>query len=262
MEYNIPIYIFIFVIGLVFGSFYNVIGYRLPKKQSIAFPSSHCPNCNHKLKFYENIPIISYMFLFGKCKKCKKKISIIYPLFELITAILFLLSYISFGFSFEFVEAVIIVSILIIISISDLRYYIISDEVLIVGIILLILTRIIEVLVVKGSFVHIVLVPILHGLGSFALMYLIKVLGDFLFKKESLGGGDIKLLGFIGLSIGFEMSIVAIFISSFIALPMAMITLIKKDSNILPYGPFLALSSVIILLGKLDLNMVINFLTK
>lgn len=262
MQYNLLFYIIMFVFGLVFGSFYNVIGYRLPKKESIAFPGSHCPNCNHKLKFYENIPILSYLFLFGKCKKCKKRISIIYPIFELITGILFLLCYLVFGFSFEFAESLIIVSVLIIVSISDLRYYIILDEVLLIGSILLILVRVISVFILNSSFVHIVLIPILHGIGSFALLYLIKVLGDFLFKKESLGGGDIKLLAFIGLSVGFDMSIIAIFISSFIALPMAMINLAKKDSNIIPYGPFLAISCIIILLGKIDLNSVINFLTK
>ena len=77
---NIFICVMVFIFGLIFGSFYNVVGYRVPKKESIVFPSSNCPNCKHKLKFYENIPLLSYIFLGGKCKCCKKRISIIYPL--------------------------------------------------------------------------------------------------------------------------------------------------------------------------------------
>ena len=86
------------MLGLVLGSFYNVLGYRLPKKESIVFPSSHCPNCNHQLKFWDLIPVLSYIFLQGKCHYCKKKISIIYPIIELATAILFVTSYYIFGF--------------------------------------------------------------------------------------------------------------------------------------------------------------------
>ena len=261
MNNEILMYIVVFIFGLVFGSFYNVVGYRLPKKESIAFPASHCPNCNHKLKFYENIPVLSYIFLTGKCKVCKKKISIIYPLFELITGVLFLLSYMAFGLSIEFVSSIIITSVFIIISISDIRYYEIPDEVLIIGSILLVITYIISSVINNVSFVIGVVKPVLYALGSFAILYLIKILADFLFKKESLGGGDIKLMFFIGLAIGLDMSIVAIFISSFIALPLSIVTLLKKNTNVLPFGPYLAISSIFILLTKLDINMVYNFFT-
>lgn len=253
--------IIIFIIGLVFGSFYNVVGYRVPNNMSIIFPASHCPNCNHKLKFYELIPVISYIFLKGKCKECKKGISIMYPLFELITAITFLLSYIIFGFNIEFFIAITFISVLIIITISDIRYYIIPDEVLIIGIILIILEKIILV-ILHGNFFDNLLLPIINGLGSFALLYLFKILGDFIFKKESLGGGDIKLLFLIGLVLGFDMSIVTIFIASFIALPLSIITLIRKDTNVLPFGPYLSLAAVIILLTKLDINSIILFFEK
>lgn len=96
--------IMIFISGLVLGSFYNVVGYRLPNNMSIIYPRSHCPNCNHELKFYELIPVISYIFLLGKCKVCKKRISIFYPFFEIITGILFLLSYFVFGLSINFLS--------------------------------------------------------------------------------------------------------------------------------------------------------------
>ena len=88
--------ILIFIIGLCFGSFFNVVGYRLPNNMSIAFPPSHCTNCNHKLKWTELIPVLSYIIQGGKCKACKQKIAIFYPIFELITGILFVLCYLSF----------------------------------------------------------------------------------------------------------------------------------------------------------------------
>ena len=100
--------LYIFVLGLLFGSFYNVVGLRLPKGESIVFPGSHCPKCGHKLMWYENIPLISYIFLKGRCKKCKCRISAWYPVIELLTAMLFLISYYVFGISSEFFISIII----------------------------------------------------------------------------------------------------------------------------------------------------------
>ena len=97
----------IFIFGMVIGSFFNVLGYRLPKKESIVFPSSHCPNCKHKLNFRDLFPVLSYLFLKGKCRYCKIKISPIYPLIELITGILFVISYLIFGISIDFIIAIV-----------------------------------------------------------------------------------------------------------------------------------------------------------
>ncbi len=259
MSYEVFISIMIFIFGLVFGSFFNVVGYRIPNNMSIIFPESHCPNCNHKLKFYELIPVLSYVFLRGKCKKCKKRISIFYPFFELLTGILFLLSYLVFGFNIKFFISITFISILIIISISDIKYYIIPDEVLITGFILLLVEFIINMLMNKLGIFNGLIKPILNGLGSFAILYLFKTLGDFMFKKESLGGGDIKLMFIIGLVLGFDMSLVTLFISSFIALPLSVISLIKNDNNILPFGPYLSISAVILLLTQINIVDILNF---
>lgn len=252
----------IFIIGLIFGSFYNVVGYRLPNNMSIVFPTSHCPNCNHKLKFYELIPVISYIFLLGRCKNCKKRISLSYPFFEMLTGVLFLLSYLVFGINMKFLISITFISILIIVSISDIRYYIIPDEVLLVGSIIIIIEFIINSLITDASIINGVVMPILNGLGAFAILYLFKVFGDAVFQKESLGGGDIKLLFLIGLVLGFDMSIVVIFIASFIALPLSVISLIKNDNNILPFGPYLSLASAVVLLTNLNLDMILEFFTK
>lgn len=262
MSIKIATGIMVFIVGMIFGSFYNVVGYRLPNEMSIAFPSSHCPNCNHKLKFYELIPVFSYVFLLGKCKSCKKRISFLYPFFEIITGLLFLLSYIVFGINIKFFISITFISILIIISISDIRYYIIPDEVLIVGSLLIIIELIINSLISDINLISGVLIPILNGLGAFAILYLFKVFGDVVFQKESLGGGDIKLMFLIGLTLGFDMSIVTIFIASFIALPLSVVSLIKNDNNILPFGPYLSIAAVVIFLTNLNLNMILQFFIK
>lgn len=254
--------IMIFITGLIFGSFYNVVGYRLPNNMSIVYPASHCPSCNHRLKFYELIPVISYIFLLGKCKTCKKRISIFYPFFELLTGIMFLLSYLSFGLSLKFLISITFISVLIIISISDIKYYIIPDEVLIVGTILIIIELVINTMTNDIGLLKGIVMPILNGLGAFALLYLFKSLGDIIFKKESLGGGDIKLLFFIGLTLGFDMSIVTIFIASFIALPLSIISLIKDDNNVLPFGPYLSVAASFVMLSSLNMDMVLNFFVK
>ena len=254
--------IMIFIIGLVFGSFYNVVGYRLPNNMSIAFPASHCTNCNHKLKFYELIPVISYIFLRGKCMKCKERISIFYPFFELLTGVLFLLSYLSFGFNLKFIISITFISILIIVSISDIKYYIIPDEVLIIGSVILIIEFIINTITNGLTLYEGIISHILNGLGAFAILYLFKCLGDLMFKKESLGGGDIKLLFLIGMVLGFDMSIVTIFIASFIALPLSIISLMRNDNNVLAFGPYLSVAATLILLSHLNIDMILQFFIK
>lgn len=243
-----------FIFGTVLGSFYNVVGYRLPKEESLIKPSSHCPNCNHKLGALELIPVLSYIFLGGKCKNCKNKISPFYPIFELITGILFMLSYLVFGNSIDFWIAIIFVSVLDIVIISDYQTMIIPDSVLVVGGVLLLICLIFK----NGLNVYI---NITDALISFVIMFLLKKTGDFMFKKESMGGGDIKLMALIGLVIGYKMSVVTIFIAAFIAIIPSIYVLYKDKSNIIPFGPFLSIGAIIILLTKLNFDKIIDFLT-
>lgn len=242
-----------FIIGAVFGSFFNVVGYRLPKGESIISPPSHCPNCNHKLKWYELFPIFSFIIQKGKCRKCHKKISWFYPVFETICGLLFALAFISFEFSPKIIIAVTFISMLIIIVVSDYHYMIIPDEVLIFFAIVLSL----EIGFIDG-FKEMV-IALGNGALAFLTMWGIKLLGDFLFKKESMGGGDIKLMFIFGLVLSYPMSIIAIFIASLIGLPISLL-LMKSDSHEIPFGPFLAMGAVIILLTKIDFNTVLTFL--
>ena len=244
-----------FVIGTIFGSFYNVVGYRIPKGESLLYPSSHCTKCNHKLSSLELIPILSFLILGGKCKNCRTKISWFYPIFELFSGVLFMLSYMSFGFTLDCLLAIVFISMLLIVIISDYQTMTIPDSVLIVFSIMII---IIKFFIVGLSGVGI---SILNAIGSFIFMLLLKLFGDFLFKKESMGGGDIKLLAVFGLMFGFPMSIISVFIAAIIGFPTSLMILKNKSSHEIPFGPFLAISAIIIVLLKLDINTIINILT-
>lgn len=247
--------IIFFIIGIIFGSFYNVVGYRVPKGESLLYPSSHCTKCNHKLKPLELIPIFSFLILGGKCSKCKQKISWFYPIFEFLSGMLFMLSFIMFGLTFNCLLSILFVSMLLIIIVSDYQTMIIPDEVLIVFSVLILTVK-----YIIGSF-NLVGISLLNGLGSFIFMFLLKLLGDFIFKKESMGGGDIKLLGVYGIVLGFPLSIVSVFLAAIIGLPISLIFLKVKKSHEIPFGPFLAVSALILWFSKLDFNALINFLT-
>ncbi len=230
----------IFILGLIFGSFYNVVGLRLPNHESIVKPGSHCPKCNHKLAWYENIPVFSYLFLDGKCKACGKSISIMYPLIEILTGVLFLIDYLVFGFGENFLIGLILSSLVVIIFVTDSKYMIILDSPLIISTIL--------ILIIKFCYhgISAVLTSLLSAFIVFGTMYLIMLLGNFLFKKESLGGGDIKLSFVSGLSLGTFMGLFYIVLGAFLAFPYALYVSIRKKENMLPFGPFLAVSMLLI----------------
>ena len=243
--------VYIFIIGLLFGSFYNVVGMRLPNNESIIFPGSHCENCNHKLSWYENIPLFSYILLKGKCKSCHAKISVWYPAIELFTGMLFLISYYVFGLTTEFFISIIISSLVSIIFVSDINYYIILDSPVVIGSFLIIIIKLISFGLKEA------LISIGSGLLVFGVMYLIMLLGNFIFKKESLGGGDIKLSFVAGLVLGPKLGIMYIVFGAFLAFPYAMYITIRNKENMLPFGPFLISSLLII---YLDYNFFLNFI--
>lgn len=234
------IYALLFILGIIFGSFYNVVGLRLSKEESIVFPPSHCTSCNHKLSPLDMVPIFSYIFLKGKCRYCSKHISIKYPLFELLTGILFVLSYVKFGFTINTIVSIIFCSMLVIITISDLSSYIIPDSVLLICFILIF---IIYLFTYKTfAFDHLI-----NGIISFCFMYAVKLIGNLVFKRESMGDGDIKLMGVVGMIIGYKKVITSLFLASYLGLPYAIYVMVKKNVNHeLPFGPFLALASLIL----------------
>ncbi len=246
--------IIFFIFGSVMGSFYHVLANRLSKNESIITPPSHCEKCNHILKWYELIPVVSYLIQGGKCRQCKAKLSISYLMMEICTGILFAVCYHAFDFTLELITALLFVSSLIIIIISDIEYMIILDEVLIVTAFSIIIIDIFDVGVYETS------LRILAGAGSFITMLLIKKMGDVIFKQESLGGGDIKLMFLIGLVIGYPMAVCNIFFATFIAFPIALFLLASKKDNIIPFGPFLSMSAILLYIWGLTFSDVINFI--
>lgn len=237
---NIIIAIYIFIIGTIMGSFFNVVAHRLSNNESIIKPGSHCESCQHLLKWYELIPIISFLIQGGRCRQCHTKLSWWYPLIEIITGLFYLFSYLYFGLSPDFFISLVISSVLVITCITDFNYLIILDEPLVIGSILIIIITLITSGLVDT------LIAILSGLLLFFFMLLVKILGDKAFKRESLGGGDIKLSFFIGLSLGYKLAFVNLVLASFLTLPIAFYYLVKYKDREVPFGPFLIISNFII----------------
>lgn len=231
--------IFITVLGALMGSFLGCMGYRIPNKIKTTYPPSHCHYCKKKLKWYMNIPIISYILLKGKCAYCKEPIDFIYPFVEIAGSLLFLCNYLMFGFTINFFISTIITCMLLVTIVSDFLYYYISDRVLVIGSL--------AVLAVNYYFLSIneVFNSIICAVIIFAIMYFIKICGNIIFKKESLGDGDIKLMGVISLSIGLVNSFVTLFFGSIIGLIYSFMTSRKNKEGIIPFGPFLLIGALI-----------------
>ena len=254
MALEIIFLIIFFIFGAVMGSFFHVVATRMSRDESIVFPASHCDKCNHKLKWYENIPIISYILLKGKCSSCHSKIPISYLIVEIVAGLLFSVCFHVFSLSFDLVIALIFISSLIIVIVSDIEYMIILDEVLMFASLVIVVLDIL-VLGIEEAAYH-----IYGGVLAFVTMYALKIIGDKLFRKESLGGGDIKLLFLFGLVLGYAMSICTIFLATFIAFPIALLLLFSNRENIIPFGPFLSMAAILILISGINFQDIIVFM--
>lgn len=232
--------LFSFITGAVFGSFFYVVGTRLPNHKSLIKPPSHCNYCNHLLKWYEMIPIFSYLVLSGKCHKCKHSLSKEYLIYEAFTGILFMVSYLKFGFSYEFFVSIILSSLVVLIFITDFKYMIILDSPLILAIICLFGLRL-YYFGIQNAFLNVV-----YGFLVFLLMLFVGYFGKILFKREALGGGDIKFAFVLGMVLGFKYALMALIFSTFLALPYAIGSMLLKKDNEVPFGPFLVSSAFII----------------
>ena len=241
-------YVMFFVVGTLFGSYFNLVANRIPKGESTLFPRSHCENCHHTLSWYELIPIISFIIQKGRCRECNVKLSLFYPLIEIFTGILFFVSYYSFGFSYNLIISLAISSTLVLVIVSDLNYLIIPDRFIIIPSIIIFIVTILN----KGLLDA--LIQLGYGIIGFIIMYLIMILGNFLFKKESLGGADIKLMFLVGLVLNPFLLIVVIFLASIIALPVSLFLLIKNDEHVIPFGPFIMIGFLIVFFTKLNIT--------
>jgi leader peptidase (prepilin peptidase)/N-methyltransferase len=229
------------ILGALVGSFLNVCIFRLPKGESIIWPGSHCPHCKKPIRFYDNIPLLSYVLLMGKCRHCKNSISIQYPLIEGITALSSLFLIIKFDFSLSYFFYFSFVAALIAITVIDLYHQIIPDVISLPGIGVGLISSLI---LPKITFLN-SLFGVLLGGGS---LFLVATCYQWLFKREGMGGGDVKLLAMIGAFLGWKAVILTILLSSLIGSITGILFMVVKGKDFkyaIPFGPFLSLGAVI-----------------
>ena len=241
------------ILGMCLASFYHVLATRTSNNESIIKPASHCEFCKKKLKWYELIPVVSYIIQGGMCNYCHKKLPLSYFISEVLVGFMFGLGYYLYGISYELFAYLIIVSLTTIIFISDFKYLVILDYPLFISTIIILLLK----------FFYFGLTPSLKALVSGAIlvifMLLIKLLGDKVYKRESLGWGDVKLALFMGAVLGIKLGFAALILGSIIALPYAIYYVTKKEEKEIPYGPFLIVAVLIVFIFTKDISNFINY---
>jgi leader peptidase (prepilin peptidase)/N-methyltransferase len=237
----------LFIFGICIGSFLNVCIYRLPHSKSIVYPPSACPGCDTPIRAYDNIPILSFLLLRGKCRACKTVISIRYPLVELMVGLFAVCAYLKFGLTLEALIFYVFIASLVVITFIDIDYRIIPDAISLPGIpIGFAASFFLPAITYKES-----LAGILVGGGS---LLLVAWVYSLITKKEGMGGGDIKLLAMIGAFVGWKGVLLTIFLSSAIGTLCGLLVMIRSGKNMklaIPFGPFLAIGAMIhIFFGK------------
>jgi len=246
MDINFLAGIFIFIFGAVIGSFLNVCIVRLPLEKSVVFPSSHCVACRAPIAWYDNIPLVSWVLLGGRCRMCKGKISFRYWLVELLTAVSFVLFYRYYGLQPVLWPYLVMLSGFIVATFVDFEHRIIPDEVSIGGMI--------------AGLAFSLIIPQLHGTNSHLLgvglsllgllagggcIYLMGVIGDFVFKKETMGGGDVKLMGMVGAFLGWKLALLTFFLAPFFGAGFGIVEKIRTKDSTIAYGPFLIMGALV-----------------
>lgn len=229
--------VYFFIIGLVLGSFYNVVGLRVPKKESIVQPPSHCTSCGQRLTWLELIPVLSYILQRGECRNCKVRISPVYLLTEFVTGVLFAFAYYKLGFSLELAVALFFVSLLVIINVSDIAYMLIPDKILLFFLPFLVVGRILSPLEPWWD-------ALVGAVIGFSILLLIAIV-----SKGGMGGGDIKLFFLIGLVLGLMNTLLTLFLAAIIGLVLGIIVLKvrgKGRKTPVPFGPSIAIAAVIV----------------
>lgn len=233
---EIAIIVLIFLFGITLGSFFNVVGLRLPKKLPFANDRSFCPSCQKQLSWYELIPVLSFFLQRGKCRECGQKISPIYPAVELLTGLLFVLSFLKIGIEVELIIAFLLISMLMIILVSDISYMIIPNKVLLFFLPLFIIMRFIQPLDPWWS-------TVVGGGGAFLLVAII-----ILASKGGMGAGDMKLFGVLGFVLGIGKVLLTFFLASLIGAVIGMLLLLFKvieRKQPIPFGPYIIVATII-----------------
>ncbi len=263
----ILIQLWVFGLGLVIGSFLNVCIHKIPEGISIVWLTSKCAYCSKRIVWYDNIPVLSYLFLRGKCRHCQRKISAQYPIVEFLTGIVFLLLFrsvlmVSSGTTCVYVFFIVFCCLLIVGSFVDLRLHIIPNEITYTGLILAPIASILCVglhdlsgslrfFVDSGNqWIASLLASLIGIFVSGGLIFLCGVFGKLVFRKDAMGFGDVKLMGVIGGFLGWKLAVATFFLAPFFGLLFGLPRLIFKKGNVIPYGPFLSLAAFVCLLFK------------
>lgn len=231
---------FAFVFGAAIGSFLNVCIYRIPLKVSIIKPSSRCPFCEHPLRIYDNLPIVSYLWLKGKCRDCGARISWRYPLVELLTAVLAVMLFVKFGLSLNFLAHFLFVAALVVTTFIDLDHKIIPDVITLPGIPLFFLAA---VFISRIHWLEALLGLLIGG----GVLFTIAIVYELTTKREGMGGGDIKLLAMIGAFFGWKSLLFILLFSSLFGAIVGLAAILIKKQNMkyaVPFGPFLSAAAI------------------
>ena len=236
----------IFIFGLVIGSFLNVCIYRIPRNESLVCPGSRCTLCKKPIPWYDNIPLLSYLMLRTRCRACHEKISFRYFAVELISAIAFLILFINFGLNYIFWVYSLLTFGLIVVTFIDLEFQLIPDSISLIGIFAGIILSIIfpglqNAFTWGKAFLNSVSGALIGG----GLIYLTGVLGQLAFKKESMGGGDVKLMAMLGAFLGWKMAVLIFFLAPFFGAPVGIYVKFIKKEDIIPYGPYISLAGFV-----------------
>lgn len=253
--------------GLVFGSFFNVCVWRIPRGQSISFPPSYCPQCKKPIRFYDNIPVISYLILKGRCRDCHKPISIRYPLIEGLTALFFVLAYAKFGFHWEVLRALVFIGFLIVLAGIDIDHKILPFRLSFAGVVIGLITALLpwfRFTITKafwGGIIGAAFVFIAWALWRFVLARPFQRMG--VKQKEGMGWGDLPFAAMIGVFLGPKGVAVALAVAVFVGVFVGMFARITgkfRAGQEVPFGPFLALGGIIGLFwGEQIFNLYLSF---
>jgi leader peptidase (prepilin peptidase)/N-methyltransferase len=239
---NYPELTLAFVLGVIIGSFLNVVIYRLPRHQKMAFDRSRCPQCRQQLRWYHNVPLLSYLLLRGRCAFCGCRIAIRYPIVEVLNGLIYAYLLWHLGLTVELAAFALLSSALVAIFFIDLDFQIIPDVITLPGLLIGLLLSLLP----GGIGIIDALIGAAAGGGS---LYLIALLGDWLFKKESMGGGDIKMAAMLGAFLGWEKVLLVFIMSAVIGLVVSVALMVfssrLRRERIIPFGPFLAAAAFI-----------------
>lgn len=245
-QFPFVMYFVLFVLGTVVGSFLNVCIYRLPdEEKSVVKPSSYCPSCRRPIAWHDNIPLMSYLMLRGHCRMCHARIPFGYFLIELITGLLFVAAGYLFGFSVQTFFILYVFLSLLVASIIDFKHKIIPDEITFYGMLVGLLASFFFPFLQGESDPRLGIANSILGLliGG-GIIYILAVIGELVFRREAMGGGDIKLLAMIGACFGIKITIVGFLLSPYFAICTALYYKFFKKEDHVPYGPFLSMGAV------------------